>query len=72
VWQEAPVASATPWPTSPVSQQLGERQSMRARMAGQLLLRAHGARQLNAGWRGAAAVASLMYVTMRVGLAALM
>jgi hypothetical protein len=55
-----------------VSQQLGERQSMRARMAGQLLLRAHGARQLNAGWRGAAAVASLMYVTMRVGLAALM
>ena len=46
------------------------RASARARTASLLLLRTHLARQVAAGWRGVAAVGALAYVTLRVGLAA--
>jgi len=64
-------ASPQPWPTSPTAAALEKRISARARLAGFLLLRVHAQRQLAAGWRGAAAVGALVYVTTRVVLAAL-
>lgn len=37
-----------------------------------LLLRSHIARQMKAGWRGAIAVSSLLYLAVRVGLFAIL
>ena len=60
------------WPSSDVASRLEQRKSARAKQTGLLLLRTHVDRQVAAGWRGAAAVGALIYVTLRVGVAALL
>ena len=59
------------WPSSAKADALGRRKAERARAASLLLLKAHAQKQIRAGWRGAGALASLAYVVMRVGVAAL-
>ena len=63
-------AQPQPWPSSAEATRLEERAAARAKKAGLLLLRSHVARQVGAGWRGAAAAAALVYVAARVCLAA--
>lgn len=63
-------AQPQPWPSSAEATRLEERAAARAKKAGWLLLRSHVARQVGAGWRGAAAASALVYVTARVCLAA--
>lgn len=64
------VPTPQPWPSSEESTRLERRTSARAKQTGKLLLRTHVERQLAAGWRGAAAVGALAYVTLRVAVAA--
>ena len=59
------------WPDSPTSLRLQKRANTRAKKTGILLLKTHVDRQIANGWRGAAAVGALAYVTLRVGVAAL-
>jgi len=59
------------WPSSEKASRLAAIKSARANQAGLLLLRIHINRQVAAGWRGAAAVCALLYVTLRVGVAAI-
>jgi len=67
----SPAAAAAPWPSSDVAARRTARTSRRASAASWLLLRSHVDRQVAAGWRGAAAVGSLSYLAVRVGLGAL-
>ena len=67
---EAAPAQGQAWPKTEEARQMERRASARARTASLLLLRTHLARQVAAGWRGVAAVGALAYVTLRVGLAA--
>ena len=60
------------WPDSLTSLRLENRAKTRAKQTGKLLLKTHIDRQIANGWRGAAAVGALAYVTLRVGFAALM
>ena len=68
-------ASAPPtpveWPSSAKAEALVKRKAERAKATSLLLLKTHAAKQIRAGWRGAGALASLVYVVMRVGFAAL-
>uniref|UniRef100_A0A7S2C3P9 Uncharacterized protein n=1 Tax=Haptolina brevifila TaxID=156173 RepID=A0A7S2C3P9_9EUKA len=68
------VATASPvqeWPSSETAEALERRTTVRAKTTAALLLRTHLDKQVAAGWRGVAASVSLLAVTLRVGLAAL-
>ena len=60
-----------PWPTSKAAAQMRDRAATRARATAGKLLQLHAGRQVAAGWRGAAAVGTLAYVSLRVLGAAL-
>lgn len=62
---------ATPWPESAESSKIKQRTSDRAKKAVWILLRGHLQRQVAAGWRGLAAVSTLMLVVVRIVAAAL-
>ncbi|KAL3915113.1 MAG: hypothetical protein SGPRY_007369 [Prymnesium sp.] len=59
------------WPSTKESVRMQERAGERARRSAKLLFRHHWQRQLAAGWRGLAAVGALLFVVLRVGVAAL-
>ena len=59
------------WPSSPEASRLEARASARAKKTGLILFRTHVDRQVAAGWKGLGAMGALVYVTLRVGLAAL-
>lgn len=67
----AVAAAVQPWPSSVTADALDQRASTRARTVALALVRNHAGRQLAAGWRGAAAVGALVFVILRVGIAAL-
>ena len=56
------------WPMSPGSLARRRRQLNRFAQVNSVLLRSHMQRQLASGWRGAAALATLVYVAVRVSL----
>ena len=59
------------WPKSPGALALRQRKVQRLEAVRGVLLRSHLRRQLSAGWRGAAALGTALYLSMRVFLPAL-
>uniref|UniRef100_A0A7S2AWZ8 Uncharacterized protein n=2 Tax=Octactis speculum TaxID=3111310 RepID=A0A7S2AWZ8_9STRA len=57
------------WPTSEVAARMEAQRKLRAKQAIRLILRSHWTRQVEAGWRGLAAVLSLLAVVLRIASA---
>ena len=68
---DASIATAQ-WPLNEIGAALHHRRLQRLSCVGTVLLRSHVQQLVAAGWRGVAAMSAVMWLTLRIGIAALM